>query len=507
MNCDLNVWIMNKYSLMLLFYLLCLNNVFSQDRLPNIIYIYADDLGYGSSSTYGNKLIQTPNLDKMASEGIKFTQHYTGAPVCAPARCILLTGKHAGHSYIRGNYELGEFDEEHEGGQMPLPHGIFTLPHMLKGAGYVTGAFGKWGLGMPDNSGNPNDHGFDYFFGLMDQKQAHGYYPTHLWRNDEKVRLNNPSIPVHTELDPERATDSDFDAFIGEDYGPELMLEEALSFMDDNYDKPFFLFFPSPLPHPSLQVPASFKEPYLGQFNEPAKYYGEKGYAPVEFPYSSFAAMITYLDMQVGQIIQKVKDLGLEEETLIMFSSDNGATLESGIPNDLFNLNGGLRGFKRDLYEGGIRVPFIVKYPGKIKAGEMSDLITAQYDLMPTLAELIGVKLDNTDGISFLPTLFGQNEVQKTHDFLYWEFGEKGGSVAVRMGEWKGVKNNLKKNIDSPWEIYNLNEDLSELKDISVDNPEIIKMFDKIVEQEHMNAHIRDWEFINPKFKLPENDK
>ncbi len=472
----------------------------AQNRLPNIIYIYADDLGYGSIGPYGNKLIRTPNLDKMAAEGMLFTQHYSSAPVCAPARGSLMTGKHTGHAYIRGNYELGEFDDEHEGGQMPLPEGVHTLPAMLKKAGYTTAAIGKWGLGMPDNSGNPNNHGFDLFYGIMDQKQAHNYYPTHLWRNNRWDTLNNPAFQVHRSLDSNTATQKDFDAYKGRDYAPASMLKEAIHFIEDKKNKPFFLYFSTPLPHVSLQVPDEYVNMYKGQLDEPEFYYGQKGYAPVKYPYSSFAAMITYLDMQVGELMKAVKKAGIDGNTIIMFSSDNGGSQESGVPDSLFHLNGPLRGFKRDLYEGGIREPFIARWPGKIAAGSKSDLISAQYDVMATLAELTRQDAENTDGISFLPTLLGNTKKQKKHPWLYWEFGEKGGSVAVRMGRWKGVKNGMKENPSAKWEIYDLDTDVGEKHDLASQHPELVKQFDEIVKKEHMNAHLREWEFINPKF-------
>ncbi|QCX54141.1 arylsulfatase [Elizabethkingia sp. JS20170427COW] len=472
----------------------------AQKKLPNIIYIYADDLGYGSTATYGNPLIKTPNLDQLASQGMLFTQHYSSAPVCAPARGMLMTGKHGGHAYIRGNYELGEFDDAHEGGQMPLPEGTYTLPKMLKSVGYTTAVIGKWALGMPNNSGNPNEQGVDFFYGLMDQKQAHSHYPTHLWRNNTIEKLNNPPMNVHQALNPKTATEKDFEAFKGKDYAPKKMLDEALAFIDRTKKTPFFLYFPTTLPHVSLQVPDEYRDRYVGKFDEPEYYYGEKGYAAVKYPYSTFAGMITYLDMQVGEIMKKVKEAGLEENTIIMFSSDNGGSLESGIPNDLFKINAPFRGFKRDLYEGGIREPFIIKWPGKVKAGSHSGLVSAQFDVMATLADITGVKLEKTDGKSFLPTLLGQPSKQEKHPYLYWEFGETGGAVAIRMGKWKGVKTGLKKNINAPWQIYDLEKDLQEQHDISSQHPELIKTFDEIVKKEHRNAHIREWEFVNPKF-------
>lgn len=482
--------------------LVLFGNLWAQKELPNIIVIYADDLGYGSTAPYGNKVIKTPNLDRLAAQGMLFTQHYSSAPVCAPARGALLTGKHTGHAYIRGNYELGEFDDAHEGGQMPLPEGTYTLPEMLKNKGYITGGFGKWGLGMPNNSGAPTKQGFDYFYGILDQKQAHNYYPTHLWRNGKRVPLNNKYVFVHTQLDPKTATDKDFEHYKGKDYAPKKILDEALNFIEQHKSQPFFVYFASPLPHASLEVPDEYRDAYVGKFKgEPEYYYGQKGYAPVKYPYSSFAAMITYLDMQVGKIMDKVKALGLEKNTIILFSSDNGGSLESGVPNQIFHINGKLRGFKQDLYEGGIREPFIVSWPGKVQPNSTSNLISAQYDLMATLADIVGGDAGNTDGISFLATLLGKPKAQKPHEYLYWEFGAIGGSVAVRIGQWKGIKNNLKKNPKAPWEVYNLNTDPSEEYNVASQHPELIKKLEAIVKKEHQNSHLREWEFINSKIK------
>ena len=468
-------------------------------KLPNIIYIYADDLGVGELGSYGQTKIKTPHLDQMAREGMCFTNHYASAPVCAPARGMLMTGKHAGHAYIRGNHELGGFADSLERGQLPLPEGTFTLPKMLKEAGYVTGAVGKWGLGMANNSGDPNKQGFDYFYGLLDQKQAHNYYPTHLWENGKWDSLDNPVITVHKPLNPKTATDKDFDYFKGNVYAPQKMMEKALAFLDKNKNKPFFLYFPSPLPHVSLQAPDEYVKKYIGAFDE-SYYYGNAGYASTKYPLSTHAAMVTYLDDQVGMIMKKIKELGLDDNTIIMFSSDNGGAWDGGIPKDTFKLNGPFRGQKRDLYEGGIREPLIARWPGKIKAGTTSDLISAQYDLMATLAQLTHQSVKNTDGISFLPTLLGRPAEQKKHEYLYFEFGETGGSVAIRMGEWKGVRVNLKKNPKAPWQIYNLKNDEGETTDLAKDHPELIKTFNAIVKKEHQNSHLKEWEFVNPKF-------
>lgn len=466
---------------------------------PNIIYIFADDLGYGELGCYGQQKIKTPHLDKMAKEGMLFSDHYSSAPVCAPARCMLLTGMHAGHSYIRGNYELGDFSDDKEGGQMPLPENIFTLPALLKKAGCVTGMVGKWGLGMPFNGGSPLQHGFDYYYGFLDQKQAHNYYPTHLWENDKWDTLNNPSINVHNKIDAATATDADFDKFIGKDYAPALMTEKAFKFIDKNQSKRFFLYLPYTLPHLSLQIPSQYLERYKRQFAE-TPYYGQNGYAASKYPLSTYAAMITYLDEQVGLILDKIKKLGLDKNTIIMFSSDNGATFSKGVDAKFFNSTMGLRGLKMELYEGGIRMPFIARWPGKIQAGIVTSLPSTQYDLMATLAELVKQPLKNTDGISFLPTLIGNYDKQVRHEFLYFEYPENGGQVAIRIKNFKGIRTGLKKNPDAPWQLYDLSIDRAEKKDIAADHPEIIAELNRILKEQHRCSHLREWEFIDPKF-------
>jgi arylsulfatase A len=480
--------------------LVCLTTslVFAQQK-PNVIYIYADDMGYGELGSYGQQKIKTPNLDKIAKEGIKFTQHYTGAPVCAPARCILMTGKNSGHSYIRGNYELGGFEDENEGGQMPLPEGTFTIAKLMKQAGYVTGAIGKWGLGMNNTTGDPNKQGFDYFYGYLCQKQAHNFYPTHLWENGKRDSLKNPYIQVHKPLAKD-APDNAFDYFKGKDYSVTKMAEKTFEFIKENRKKPFFLYLPYTGPHVSLQAPDEAVREYIGQFNE-QPYRGEKGYASTLYPKSTYAAMITYMDKQVGEIMKLLKELGLDENTIVMFSSDNGATFDAGGADiNFFNSVAGLRGRKQDLYEGGIREPFIARWPGKIKQGMVTNHISAQFDLMATLSEMTGVKAWDNDGISFLPTLLGNDNKQKKHEYLYFEFPEKGGQVAVRLGNWKGVKSNMKKNKNASWEIYNLLTDEKETTDVASQHPELAKRFEEIMKKEHQPSHIRDWELIDPKF-------
>lgn len=492
--------------------------IFAQQK-PNIIYIYADDLGYGELGCYGQKVIRTPNIDKLALEGIKFTQHYAGAPVCAPSRCMLMTGKNAGHAYIRGNYEFGDFTDENEKGQLPLEAKAFTVAELLKLKGYTTALVGKWGLGYSDTEGMPTKQGFDYFYGYFDQKQSHNFYPSHLWESFSdgylkqntkskssipakgytvKDDLGQPYLYVHGKaLDPKTATPADFDAYKGKVYAPEKMTEKAIGFIDKNKEKPFFLYLAYTLPHVSLQAPEEWINKYKGQFDE-QPYYGNNGYAPTLYPKSTYAAMVSYLDAQVGIILEKIKALGLDNNTIVMFSSDNGATFKTGgFDPTFFNSMGGLRGTKGDLYEGGTRIPFIAKWPGKIPAGKTSDLISSQIDFFATIADLNGQNKTDTDGISFLPELTGKSKNQKKHEYLYFEFSEKTGQVAIRIGDWKGVKSNMKKNKNAPWEIYNLKTDEKESINVAAQHPEVVKKFEEIVKKEHTPAQIKEWEFIN----------
>lgn len=495
---------MNKTLLVLLAFLVTGITVNAQEKkskkqnnkLPNIIYIYADDLGYAELGSYGQQKIKTPNLDKMAAEGMRFTQHYTSIPVCAPARAMLMTGKNGGKSYIRGNHELGGFPDSTERGQMPLKAEEFTVAELLKQKGYATALTGKWGLGMHNTEGSPNNQGFDYYYGYLDQKQAHNYYPTHLWENGKWDSLHQPFITVHKRLDSTKATDKDFDYFTGKTYAPEKMTEKALAFIDQNKTKPFFLYMPYTIPHVSLQAPMDYVQKYIGLFNE-RPYYGQQGYSSTKYPLSTYAAMITYLDAQVGIIMQHIKELGLDDNTLIMFSSDNGPSFNGGVDVKFFNSVAGLRGLKMDVYEGGIRMPFIARWPGKIKAGSVSDLVSVQYDLMATLADLTGQKAPPNDGVSYLPTLLGKNKQQKNREYIYFEYPEKGGQVAIRMGKWKGVRTNVRKNKNAPWQLYDLSADVNETRDIAQQYPAVIERFKAIQKKEHHTAVLKEWEFLD----------
>lgn len=470
----------------------------SAQSKPNIIYIYADDLGYGELGCYGQTKIKTPNLDKLAAEGMRFTQHYSGAPVCAPARCMLMTGVHAGHSYIRGNYELGGYDDDKEGGQMPLAQGIPTIASMLKQVGYKTGIIGKWGMGVTNTGGEPTSHGFDYFLGYLDQKQAHNFYPTHLWENTTEFKLNNPSFSAHQKLDSLPAEENFHRRFHGKEYAPDVMTAKAKSFIMSNKANPFFLYLPYTLPHLALQVPDEELAQYKGNFEE-QPYLGQNGYLPHRYPFSAYAGMISRLDKYVGELMALLKELNLDKNTLVMFSSDNGATFTGGVKREFFNSSGGLRGGKMELYDGGIRVPFLARWPDKIKASSTSDLVTAQFDLLATLAELTKTKpLANTDGISFLPTLLNKPQ-QNQHAYLYFEYPENKGQVAVRMGDWKAIKVDMKAG-KNEWQLFNLKLDPSETENVAAIHPQLLKQFDAIVLKEHRHPHLKEWEFIDPKF-------
>ncbi len=426
----------------------------SEQTLPNIIFIMADDLGYGDVGCYGQQKIQTPHIDRMAAEGMRFTQFYAGTSVCAPSRSSLVTGLHTGHTEIRGNKQNGR-----RNGQHPLSEGTFTMARLLKSAGYTTGMIGKWGLGDPNTSGNPMLHGWDFFYGYTDQVLAHNYYPEYLWRNDEKVVLKNEVMYLDTSL---------WHGGLGSystvkvDYSSDLMMEEAFGFVERSKAQPFFLYLPLTIPHDNGEQVDSmrFEVPDQG-------IYKEKDWTKKERDY---AAMITRLDDGVGSLMDRLKELGLDEQTIVFFTSDNGPYRNSPT-TDFFDSNGPLRGGKRDLYEGGMREPFIVRWPTKIKAGSTSDHLGAFWDMMPTFAALSGqAPPANTDGISILPTLLGQGD-QQEHDYLYWEFHEGKGAQAIRQGKWKAVRLNAKTEREGPLELYDLSADLEEQVDLAAEHP------------------------------------
>ncbi len=478
---------------------LALTDGMAATKQPNIIYILADDLGYAELGCYGQEKIKTPNIDELAAQGMRFTQHYCGNAVCAPSRCVLMTGKHPGHAHVRNNQQ-GELDEpilNRYGmdftGQEPIPDEEVTIGEVLQTKGYATAAIGKWGLGHFGTTGEPNKQGFDLFFGYNCQAHAHSYYPAYIWRNDRKVMLNNhPPIPGHASL-PEGVDPHDpasYARYKGTDYTPKRMLNAALQFIRENKEGPFFLYLPSPIPHVALHVPDEELTPYLGKWKEtPFVRKGGYGYTPHQTPRAAYAAMISYLDRDVGKIMALLKELDLEDNTLVMFSSDNGTThLKKEADYEFFESVGPLRGLKGDLYEGGIRVPMIARWPGKIKPGTTTDLPSAFWDVMPTVAEVAGCDTpQGIDGVSFLPTLLGRSDQQK-HEFLYWEFGGYGGQQALRMGDWKAVRQNLlrKQNKDPlKIELYNLRDDIGESRDLAADRPDIVARMRKIMDDEH----------------------
>ena len=492
----------------LVLYSFSFNIVIAQETKtkPNIIYILADDLGYGELGSYGQSLIETPNLDKLAANGMRFTQHYAGAPVCAPSRCVLLTGQHAGHAAIRGNDEWASrgdvwdfakaVKDPNLEGQRPIPADIPTIGNVLQKAGYKTAVVGKWGLGAPLTDGIPNNRGFDFFYGYNCQRQAHNLTPVHLWKNKEKVWLQNKLIAPTEKLDP-NADPRDLASYAKynqPDYAPALMQEQVLQFMEANKDNPYFMYYATPLTHAPLQVPQSYVDYYVEKFGDEAPYLGERSYFPNRYPRAAYAAMVTYLDEQVGEIIKKLKELGQYENTLVIFTSDNGPTYNGGTDSPYFDSakpfkseKGWAKGF---VHEGGIRVPMIASWPNKIEAGSESPLISAFWDVLPTLAEVVGEKAPkNIDGISFLPELLGEKG-QKEHAFLYWEFPAYQGQQAVRMGDWKGIRKNIFKG-NMTIALYNLQDDPREQNNVAELNPKIVKKIAKLMKKEHTPAAIK----------------
>lgn len=416
-------------------------NLTTAQTRPNIIFIQSDDLGYGDLSCYGQRKFRTPNIDRLAAEGMRFTQYYAGSTVCAPSRSALMTGRHTGHTRIRGN------------ARHPLLPEDLTVAEALKSAAYKTALIGKWGLGEAGTTGVPNRQGFDYFFGYLNQRHAHNYYPTFLWRDEKRIDLRN--------VVPDEDAEGSGVSTNRVDYAHDLMAEETLKFIEGNGGGPFFLYLAFTIPHANNEAKNKGMEvPDLGEF------------ASEDWPdqEKAKAAMITRLDRDVGRLMALLKKLGIDDNTLVFFTSDNGPHREGGADPDFFDSNGPLRGIKRDLYEGGIRVPMIARWPKRIKAGAKSEQVWAHWDLLPTLTEVAGVKPPaDIDGISMFNALHGRR--QRAHEFLYWEFHERGFSQAARMGDWKAVR----KSPDSPLELYDLRNDLGEQNEVAAKHPEIVK--------------------------------
>ncbi len=467
----------------------------AQNQPPNVIYILADDLGYGELESYGQTLIKTPNLSRLADQGMRFTQHYSGSPVCAPSRCTLLTGKHTGHCQVRDNYELGGFADSTEFGQLPLEEGTYTLGHMMQDAGYETAIIGKWGLGGPNSTGIPTEQGFDYFYGYLDQKQAHNHFPSHLWRNTEWATLANGYFHPHQQFEGMDPLDPNaYDRYKGIDYAPDLMADEAETFIRQNADGPFFLYFAHTVPHLALQVPDEELDIYDNLLSE-LPYDGSQGYLPHIRPQSAYAAMITRMDKHIGRIMDVVEELGIIEETLIIFSSDNGPTYVGGVDTEQFQSSGELRGRKGEVYEGGIRVPMIAFWPGTIEFGSVSDHVSAFWDIMPTLADLNGITLTtNVDGISFLPVLKGLQPPLSSD--MYWEYHGRNweGAQAARIGPWKAVRLGGHHDPSAPVQLYNLETDPLESLNIASEHPAIVQQLLSLM-QSRSPSKIPRWNF------------
>ena len=440
---------------------------------PNIIFILADDLGYGDLGCYGQRIIKTPRLDQMAAEGMKFSQFYAGATVCAPSRSVLMTGRHLGHTRVRGNTPIRADQSLHDED--------VTIAEVLKKAGYATAAIGKWGIGEEGTDGQPWLQGFDLFYGYLNQLAAHNYYPPFLWRNGKKDDLKNEVDLIHVGKEP-RFWGTGGIATKKVEYSQDLFMKEALNFIDENKDDPFFLYMPITIPHANNEAGRK-----LGDGQEVPDYgiYADKDWPN---PDKGQAAMITRMDTGIGQILDRLKELGIDENTVVMFSSDNGPHDEGGHDTDRFNPSGPLRGIKRDLYEGGIRVPLIVRWPGVTPAGTSSDHIGYFGDLMATASELAGTDPSTpNDSISFVATIKGDNKEQKEHPYLYWEFYERGSKQAIRMRKWKGVR---LPGFTGKIELYNLETDLGEANDIAADHPEVVAKMEASMKEAHTPAAI-----------------
>ena len=446
----------------------------SSDDKPNVIFILADDLGYADLSCLGQNKFSTPNIDSLASQGMMFTQHYSGSSVSAPSRSCLITGQHTGHTVIRGNKELPVE------GQHPLPSDTYTIFKMLKDNGYKTSVFGKWGLGAPDTEGAPQNQNVDEFFGYNCQRQAHNYYPYHLWHNGEKIMLDGNKDKNEN------------------DYAPYIIHKEAIDFIKENKDTTFFMWYTSVLPHAELKVPEKELESFVGRPElelersyagcDEGMYYKNGGYGSQQYTHAAFAAMVSILDKHVGDICRTLDSLGIADNTIIVFTSDNGPHQEGGADPDFFDGNGELRGYKRDLYDGGIRVPMIIKWNGKVVENTKSDHMSAFWDFLPTMAEIIGAEIpENIDGISFLPELTSCGE-QKKHDYLYWEFHENNGRQAIRQGDWKAVKYDVHN--DGKIELYNIKDDVAEEVDVAEKYPDKVAEMDSLMKVSRVDSDL-----------------
>lgn len=454
---------------------------------PNIVFILADDLGYGEVGCYGQEKIKTPHIDQLAKEGIRFTQHYTGAPVCAPARCVLMTGKHLAHAEIRGNKDSK--NGRKFPGQWPITDGALTIAEVLKDAGYATGAFGKWGLGPSDSTGSPNKQGFDRFYGYNCQRNAHSFYPPYLDSDEQEVTINKNPIPGHMRKKEGPVAAADYRAEL---YSSDLVLEESIKFIDNNKDKPFFLYLPFLEPHVSMQPPAEWVDRYPKEWDDPelggkGVYRGQCGYLPHDRPRAAYAAMISDLDEHVGAVMARLKKHGIDDNTVVIFTSDNGTTHQGGDPKfhiggvdaDFFSSTSGLKGYKGSCYEGGIRVPCVVRWPGEIQPGSVTDEPTYGPDWFPTLASMAQAKMpkEELDGLDMSGVLAGK-PLPKREELMIWDFHNYGGIIAIRDGKWKALRRGLlakKGKQPQPWELYDIDKDPKETTNLAAQYPEKVK--------------------------------
>lgn len=478
------------------------SSMYSQKEMeakqPNIVFILADDLGYGDLGCYGQEKIETPNIDQLAQNGIRFTQFYAGASLSSPSRCSLFTGLHTGHTYIRGNDEMTDrgdvnshaamYKDASLEGQRPMPEGTITFPALLKKGGYTTGCIGKWGLGNPGSVGAPENMGFDFFYGYNCQRQAHNYYPPFLYRNDKREYLPNRIYePGYYPLDDANKYEIyHYNRFNEGIYSPDLMFDEIKTFVSENKENPFLLAWTTTIPHMALQAPEKWVKYYHDKFGEEEPYLGNNGYYPSRYPRAVFAAMISTLDEQVGELVKHLKELGIYDNTIIVFTSDNGSANKGGPDPVWFNSGGPFKAGKgwgkATLHEGGIRVPLIVAWPGKVKAQTTSNLICAGWDFLPTFCDIAQIEPSATDGISFLPELLG--EKQPEHKYLYWEYSGGKGFKAVRWGKWKGLLENVKKG-NTVLELFDLESDPGETTNLAKKYPKVVKQIEQMMKEAH----------------------
>ncbi len=469
---------------------------------PHVFIILMDDLGYGELGSYGQKRIETPHLDQLAKEGVRFTQYYSAAPVSAPSRCMMLTGKHSGHAVVRQNNEAAKrgnvwshkamLNNPQLEGQAPMPADTRTLAHLMQDEGYRTALIGKWGLGYPGSVSTPNKMGFDFFYGFNCQRQAHTYYPMFVYRNDKREILDNaPLLTPNDKLDrgADKYDERSYDKFQRKEYVNDLFYDELIQLVDQQstHKKPLFVMWATPLPHVSLQAPKEWVDYYQKKFKDEEPYLGQRSYLPCRYPRATYAAMVSYFDDQVGRFIATLKEKGMYENSLIIFTSDNGPTFNGGSDSPWFESAGPFRSEagwgKASLREGGIRVPFLVSWPARIGKGRVSDHISASYDILPTIAEILKTPVPaDSDGLSFFSELTGKKQAK--HEHLYWEYPEGSGARAMRMGKWKGLILNINKG-NKTMQLFDLDRDEREEHNLAEKHPEIVAEIRKRMHEEH----------------------